>query len=463
MFKKILIFSLLFSLYISQNIITSWNYDKVAMYDLQKINTFLISFTETPFDIPISITNDTLTIENIKLTQIQTNLYDSLINYNTGLLLFTPNKITLCFDFSYTESKKGYKGNSTLELKIMNFKIKVKNNKETEKVDFSLKMTTSLESYSIPGIQDKDFLKLLQNVLYYEFNKNLILTKIIPEELEKGLKNYYKKFYEKNKEFKIHTNDFFGYMIFPTRNNKFLHFCEDHLGEYKTSFCYYSGFTSIYEYPQDKTKVPLVNERFTHNEDDLYNIFINRDMFQSISNYIIDHYLAYNPKYYNNKTNVKELSYDFTVASLQKYFSGLEYLKKEDFFECEIYIENITLFETQYKVFVRIKDENKNYFVLRINSDINIDMPISKSVRFTMCLKEIKSKKIEVVESTVIPQVEISDLDGLIKAIEESFDFKHNPICLNDEGFNLRDYFSEINKIYIQEEGIYIEGKQLYQ
>ena len=65
MFKKILIFSLLFSLYISQNIITSWNYDKVAMYDLQKINTFLISFTETPFDIPISITNDTLTIENI--------------------------------------------------------------------------------------------------------------------------------------------------------------------------------------------------------------------------------------------------------------------------------------------------------------------------------------------------------------------------------------------------------------
>ena len=80
-----------------------------------------------------------------------------------------------------------------------------------------------------------------------------------------------------------------------------------------------------------------------------------------------------------------------------------------------------------------------------------------------MCLKEIKSKKIEVVESTVIPQVEISDLDGLIKAIEESFDFKHNPICLNDEGFNLRDYFSEINKIYIQEEGIYIEGKQLYQ
>lgn len=463
MFKKILIFSLLFSLYISQNIITSWNYDKVSMYDLQKINTLLTSFTETPFDIPISITNDTLTIENIKLTQIQTNLYDSLINYNTGLLLFTPNKITLCFDFSYTETKQGYKGNSTLELRIMNFKIKVKNDKEDEKVNFSIKMTTGLENYSIPGIQDKDFLKLLQNVFYYEFNKNQILTEIIPEKLEKELKNYYQNFYKKNMEFKIHTNDFFGNLIFPVHNNIFLYFCEDHLGEYKTSFCYYPGFYSIYEYPQDKTKVPLVNERFTHNEDDLYNIFINRDMFQSISNYIIDHDLSHNPKHYNNKTNVKELSYDFTVASLQKYFSGLEYLKKEDIFECEIYIENITLFETQYKVIVNINDENKNYFVLRITSDINIDMPVTKSVRFTVCLKEIKSKKIEVIDSTVKPQVEISDLDGLIKAIEESFDFKHNPICLNDGGISLRDYFSEINKIYIQEEGIYIEGKQLYQ
>ena len=173
MFTKYLILFLLFSIYFSQNIITSWNYDKVAMYDLQKINTFLTSFTEKPFDIPISIKNDTLTIDNIKLTQIQTNLYDSLINYNTGLLLLSPNKITLCFDFSYKEEKKGYKDNSTLELRILDFKLKVKNDKEIKKkADFSIKMSTDLDNYSIPGIQDKEFLKLLQNVLYYEFNKN---------------------------------------------------------------------------------------------------------------------------------------------------------------------------------------------------------------------------------------------------------------------------------------------------
>ena len=464
MFTKYLILFLLFSIYFSQNIITSWNYDKVAMYDLQKINTFLTSFTEKPFDIPISIKNDTLTIDNIKLTQIQTNLYDSLINYNTGLLLLLPNKITLCFDFSYKEEKKGYKDNSTLELRILDFKLKVKNDKEIKKkADFSIKMSTDLDNYSIPGIQDKEFLKLLQNVLYYEFNKNLVLSKIISEKLETGLKDYYIKYYEKHDEFKLQTNEFFGSMIFPMRINKFLYFCEDHLDEYKTAFCYYEGYTSLEDDQKDKTKVPLVNERFSHNEDDLYNIFINKDMFQTISDYIVNHYLYFNPKYYNNQTHTKKLSYDFTVESLQKYFTGLDSIKKENIFNCEIYIENITLFETIYRVKININDENKNNFQMKIHSEINIDLPIIKSVKFNLCLKEIKSKNIEIISSTIEPQVEIKDLDGLKKVIEESFDFEKIPICINDNGISLRDYFSKIYKIYLQEEGIYFEGNQLYQ
>ena len=205
-----LVLSLLFSLTISQNIITSWNYDKVSMYDIQKVNTFLTSFPEKPFDIPIEIKNDTLSIENIKLVSIQTNLYDSLINYNTGLLLFTPDKVTLCFNFSYTETKKGYKGDSTLELKILNFKIKVKNDKDDPKSIFSIKMSTTKESYSTPGIKDKEFLSVLQNLLYAEFNKNGVLNEIISEKLEIGIKDYYTKFYRKNKEFRVYTNEFFG-------------------------------------------------------------------------------------------------------------------------------------------------------------------------------------------------------------------------------------------------------------
>ena len=92
------LFISLISLYISQNIITSWNYDKVAMYDLQKMITFLNSFLKEPLNIPCDLSKDTIKVNNIKLIQIETNLYDSLINYNTGLLLLAPNKITLSFN-----------------------------------------------------------------------------------------------------------------------------------------------------------------------------------------------------------------------------------------------------------------------------------------------------------------------------------------------------------------------------
>ena len=459
---KYFIFPILFSLYISQNIITSWTYDKVVMYDIQKLNKYLTEKFQT-LDIPITINNDTLKIENIKLVQIQTNLYDSLINYNTGLLLLTPNKITLNFNFSYTESKKQYQGDSTLELKISNFKLKVKNNKKLEKVNFAIKMITNKENYSIPGIKDKDFLDLLKEVFYYEFNKNLVLSKIIPEQLEKGLSNYYKEFYKKNKEFKVQTNEFFGKMIFPMKNNKFMYFCEDILGESKTAFCYYSGYTSIYDDPIDKTQIPIKNERFSHNYDDLYNIFINNDMIGTIIEYISKNYFAYNPKYYNNETNIKELSYKFDVDSLQKYFKGLEQFKKEDTFDCEIYIESGNLNQVIFSVKVNIKDEKKNYFIMRITSDIIVDIPINKNVRINLCLKETKTQNIEILSSSIGQKIEILNLEELKKAVEESFDFEHNPICLNDKGISLRDYFSEISKAYIEREGIYLEGKHLYQ
>ena len=461
MFIKYFIFTILFFSFVSQNIITSWSYDKVSMYDIQKINKFLSSFIKEPIEIPLTIKNDTLIINNISLIQIQTNLYDSLINYNTGLLLFSPNKITLYFNFSYSDIR--HKGNSLLELKIKNFKLKVKNDKTKEKSYFSIKMNSPKENYIIQGIPDKEFLNWIKSVLYQEFTKNLVLTKIIPEYLEYVLYNCYIDFYKKNKEFKIETNNFFGNMNFPMENNKYMYFCEDLLNEYKTAFCYYSGFTSIYEESKDKTKVPLINENFSHNEKGLYNIFINNDMIKTIIEYISLYYFSYSPKYYNNKTNIKKLSYEFNVASLQKYFTGLEQLKPENIFDCEIYIENGTLNEAIYRIKVNIQDEKKNNFVMRVSSNIKVDIPLTKNVRFNLCLNNTLTKYIEILSSSLETKIDIKDLEGLKKVIEESYDFSYNPICLSDNGFSLKDYFSEIINSYTKEEGIYFEGKHLYQ
>ena len=234
------IFLTFFSIFLCQNIITSWNYDKVAMYDLQKINTFLNTFAQNPIDIPVVISNKTLGINNIKLIQIDTNLYDSLINYNTGLLLLAPNKITLYFNFSYSDGTQ--KGDATLELKILTFKLKVTNDKVTDKkAKFEIKMTSPLENYAVPGIQDKTFLETLKYTLCEGFQDTQVLSKMIPEKMETGLYNCYTEYYKNVKEFNLQTKDFFGNLKLNIKNDQFLYFCEDLLGEYKTAFCYYKG------------------------------------------------------------------------------------------------------------------------------------------------------------------------------------------------------------------------------
>ena len=460
---SIYIFLSIISVFICQNIITSWNYDKVAMYDLQKINTFLNNFAQNPLDIPITLKNNTLTINNIKLIQIDTNLYDSLINYNTGLLLLAPNKITLYFNFSYEDGTQ--RGDTTLELKILTFKLKVSNDKTTEKkANFEIKMTSPLENYSIHGIQDKTLLEALKYLFCKGFQDNSVLNKIIPEKMETGLYHYYTEYFKNIKEFNIQTKDFFGNLKLSIKNNEFLYFCEDLLGEYKTAFCYYKGNVQDIEGSKDdKTLLPLKNERFSHNEDDLYNLFINNDLFEYSMDYFVKNYFEKNAKIYNNKTNTKQLSYDFTVNSLNKYFRGLEYLQKTDYFDCEIYIEKGNLNEVVYKVRVNIRDENKNYFEMRVTSGLTLDIPIKKSVKFDICIKDTKTKNVEIIFSTTKPQVEVSDFEGLQRAIEESFDFSKNPICLNNDGISLRDYFAEITKAYAKEEGLYFEGPQLYQ
>ena len=59
-----LIISIL-NLTISQNIITSWHYDKVQMYDLQKIGTILSTqIKEKATSFP-SFTEDSITITNL--------------------------------------------------------------------------------------------------------------------------------------------------------------------------------------------------------------------------------------------------------------------------------------------------------------------------------------------------------------------------------------------------------------
>ena len=460
---KNIIFFLLFSLFFAQNIITSWDYDKVAMYDIQKINTYLLTeLVKQDIVIPGLVLVHNIHVTNVRLIDVQSTLYDSYLNYNNGVFLFTPNKITLYFNFSYSESTRGYNDSATLELKINTLKIKIKNDKISQKPKISTKMAARQEDFNVPGIQDKEFLNLLIDTLFSGFVRAYVLSELIPGIMDEGLNKYYNDFYSRKKEFKITTSEFFGKLVFGMNNNIFTHFCEDLIGDYKNNFCFYLGYTDKEEEKVDKTKIPLSNERFSHNPDNLYNVFINKDLLEDISSYVIKSYLFFNPKIYNNKTNIKKLSYDFNVGSLKKFFSGLNNFRDDEYFYSEVFIDNITSTEAKYRAKINIGSNNNN-FLISIISKISMNLSTKRGVRFNLCLKEAKTNNIEVVSSSFEPKVEITNLEGLKNAIDESFDYDYNKICLSDDGISMRDYFSKITNIYAREEGIYLEGRHLYQ
>jgi hypothetical protein len=431
------------------------------MYDVQRINSYLLSeFKNKKHDLESGIYMHNILILNISLIDIETSLYDSYYNYNNGLFLFTPNKLTLYFNFTYSESTRGVNGTALLELKIDTLKIKFKNDKINQKLTIKTKMVSPKENYDIPGIKDKDFLALLQDSFFWGFQMQSILSRTIPNIIDAGLEKYYNDFYSRKKEFSIQTTEFFGNLKFSMQNNKFLYFCEDLLSEYKNIFCYYIGYTGNYKDNEDKTKVPLVNERFSHNEDNLYNIFLNKDLIYNISKNI-SLYLLFHPKRYDNKTNTKELSYDFTIGSLKKFFSGLDDLKDNEYFYCQIFMNEMKFNDMTYSVSFNINE--KLNFIIRIYSKIDVDIPITKNVRFNFCLKEAKSANIEIMSVSQDIKIEIKNMDDLKKAIDESFDYDNNKFCLFDDGISMKDYYSKIKNIYFRDEGLYFEGDHLYQ
>ena len=66
-------------------------------------------------------------------------------------------------------------------------------------------MSTDEDSYSIPGIEDRQLL----NMLYNGFIKNNILTQVIPDKMKELLYKYYVEYYGKINNFNFISSEFF--------------------------------------------------------------------------------------------------------------------------------------------------------------------------------------------------------------------------------------------------------------
>ena len=446
--KLFLIVSIL-NLSISQNIITSWHYDKVQMYELQKIGNILSTQIKEKVTTLPDFTEDSIRITNLKLSDVQQSLYDSYLNFNTGLLLFTPNKVTLSFTFSYSATSGT--GSASFDLKINILKMRLTNYKQNQTQSVQISMYSEENDFSVFEISNKELSAQVRTALCKGFESNKILSDISSKI---DIITYYKDFYKNNKNLEFETSSFLDSKKITVNLNRFMGFCEDVTGKAESALCYYPGEIDEEE-KTDKSKAPVSNENFV-NPKDTYNTFINIDLLNKILNKLLNEGLS--EKTFNKDSVVKTLSYDFTVGSLKKYFSGLDDYGNEQNFEAKVKINEFNTSCVKFNANINI-GSNANVFSLDGEFEIKLNISVSKSVRLNICLESSKTSKISVKSGNV----NISNESGLKSALEEAFDYENVPLCLSNNGISLRDYYSIITKAYCQDEGIYLEGNQLYQ
>ena len=445
-----ILFISLMSLVNSQNIITSWHYDKVQMFDLETLSDLFAN--EDIKKITINdFTENSINIKNLKITEFTHSLYDSYLNYKTGLFLLTPDKISFSFTFDYEYNN--IKSNATFDFKLNLIKIKIKNNKEAQTQSVNINGEYSDTDFSVYDINDKFLNEKVKYSIYKGFKRLNIVNNDILGKID--LITHYKNKLAKKKDFILTTSSLLDKKKIVVNLNRFLAFCEDVKGTIERTICYYSGEIDNQEDKTDRSKVPLSNNDFM-NSTDTYDIFININLLNKIIEKILSEGIS--EKNYDKTIPRKSLPYDFTLSSLKKYFNGLD--SYEDSLEFTTKIK-ITKFDTGSVIF-NIKfnlGEQTDVFSLDVELNFKLDFSLKKNVRLNLCLNNIDDMKVKISSGSMT----IKNENELISAIKESFDFENYPICLSDNGVSFKDYYTKITKIQKSDEGYYLFGNQLYQ
>ena len=433
----------------SQNIITSWHYDKVQMYDLETIGDIFVddTFTDIIFD---DFSEYSIDIKNLKITSVHQSLYDSYLNFKSGLFLFMPDKVSFSFEFEYTY--EGSSAKATFDFKMNMIRFRVKNNKEEQTQSANITAGFSENDFSVYDVSDKTLAEKIKLALYagfkdHDFVNNKILAKI-------DLVDHYKKRLSKKADFKLTTSIFLNSKEYTIKLNRFIGFCEDVTGERKNSLCYYSGEFENEEDKTDRSKAPINNQDFLNSTD--YNTFININLINKIAQKITEE--GINEKTFNKNTPKKTLPYSFNLASLKTYFTNLDSYADDIEFSTTIKISEFDSKNAKFNVAFNL-GENKNVFSIDVEISMKLALSLKKNVKLNLCVESVSDIKTKISTGDVT----IKDEDKLKTAVENSFDFKNYPFCLSDDGISFKDYYSKILKAQTLDEGFYLFGNQLYQ
>ena len=160
---------------------------------------------------------------------------------------------------------------------------------------------------------------------------------------------------------------------------------------------------------------------------------------------------------FKNGSISKSLDYNFTTKYIKEVF---DFTFAEDNITFNVDVEIINFnFNSKGNGNATIKNTiniegHTEKIEFNFTLEFNSTTSIIKSTRINICFSQVKVKDVK-------SSTKIKDEKKLESWIENSFE--PNKLCLSDNGITLRDYFSFMEEVKSEENGIFIKGMHLYQ
>ena len=451
-----LISLLLIPIIISQNILTSFDYDKTLAYTLQDVqtmlNTKLLSNLQA-LTYPELV--DGITLSNIKPTAVSATLTSSYGNMQTQLYLFSPSKLSITFTLDYTTSSST-KGSCEVAFGV--FDLRSRFTVASSKPAVSVSIESRAKDYVIFNVDSAEIASQIQNAMYTQMIQQKVITSIATE-IEKGINAFYEELYTNKDQYTFTSSTLLGNIPVNIMFNTFMSFPEDLGKEYKSAVTSYAGNVEGKEVSGDKKEKALEQSNFVKPGDD-YFTFINYDLFNDVFSSLITKGIVMNL----NNNSIPNLSFDFTFKTLSQVFNGLP----TSFSESDEVVVSSKLSEIAFlpqgkgemtlSSSFKVKDTEN---VVEVTIKIEFEAPATKrtTTSFDLCLNKLTVKSTEVTTSSIT----IANQDTFNAYVNEIFNYGISlPTCLSDKGITLRDYYRYIDNAKSEQNGVYIQGKHIY-
>ena len=449
-----LISLLLIPLFISQNILTSFDYDKTLTYTLQDMQTMLNkNLYEQLQALPISNIEDTINLTNIKITAVSATLTSSYGNMQTQLYLFSPSKLSITFTLDYASTAAT--GSCEVQLSLFDFRTRftVTDAKPAVKVTIE----TRAKDYVVFNVDVAEVATQIQTVMYNQMNQKGIITQIASE-IEKGTNTFYEKLYENKDKYTFTSSTLLGSQSINITFDTFIAFPEDLGKEYKSAITSYSGNVEGKDVAVDKKEKALAKKEFVQPGDD-YLTFINYDLFNDIFSSFITKGVVMTL----NTNSIPSLSFTLTYKTMTTLFNGLpSSFAETDEVVISTQLSSIAFLaqgkgELTLVSSFNVKDTTN---VMQLTTKVEFEAQATKrtTTSFDLCLNKVTVKSTEVNSA-----ITISNQQQLNGYLNEIFNYGIKvPTCLTDKGITLRDYYRYIDNATSEEHGVYIQGKHIY-